>query len=319
MASGSQSTSRLKDGVVMLHNSYSRREAMVVGAATLLAGRCSWGQTDQSPAQIPMNRLCVFTKPFNSLSFDELADRIAELGVQGIEAPIRPGGHIEPQAVADELPQLVEALRKRNLEITVLTSDINDPRDPLARAVLGVAAGLGIQRYRMKYFHYDLRRPILEQHAEWRPMLRELAAFNRELGIKAVYQNHAGNRQMGAALWDLAELLRDISVDEIGVAYDIRHAAIEGGLSWPITFHRIRPHIDTVYVKDAVWENRRPKNVPLGTGIVSEKFFEMLRQSEFNGPISLHEEYLDHRQPELVLQHLHAIERDLATLRKWLG
>ena len=34
-------------------------------------------------------KICVFTKPFNSLSFDELADRIAELGFDGIEAPIR--------------------------------------------------------------------------------------------------------------------------------------------------------------------------------------------------------------------------------------
>ena len=47
-------------------------------------------------------KICIFTKPFNSLSFDELADRIAELGFDGIEAPIRAGGHVEPEQVEDE-------------------------------------------------------------------------------------------------------------------------------------------------------------------------------------------------------------------------
>ena len=292
----------------------SRREALLVAASAIASSRLARAGTDNQPRQ----PICVFTKPFNSLSFDELADRVAELGFDGIEAPIRQGGHIEPVEVEDRLPALVESLRKRDLEITVMTSDINDPADPLTERVLRTAAALGIQRYRMKYLAYDLQQSVTEQLNEWRPRFHDLAAMNHELGIRAVYQNHAGGRQLGAALWDLPRVLEGISVDQIGVAYDIRHATVEGGVSWPITFNMIRPHIDTVYVKDFRWSEGRPQNVPLGEGQISPQFFQVLADSGFRGPISLHEEYLDHRKPELVPEHLAAMRQDLETLNGWL-
>ena len=262
--------------------------------------------------------ICVFTKPFNSLSFDELADRIAELGFDGIEAPIRKGGHVEPENVADELPKLVEALNKRDLKITILTSDINDPDDPATAKVLKTAAGLGIKRYRMKYLKYDLSKSVIDQLNQWRTRFHDLANMNREIGIRAVYQNHAGGNTFGAPLWDLNYVLEGIDVNDIGVAYDIRHAAVEGGKSWPITFHMIWPKIDTVYVKDFVWDGKKVKNVPLGSGLVDRKFFSMLNKTNFEGPISLHEEYLDHKKPELVADHLAAIKNDLSKLKTWL-
>jgi sugar phosphate isomerase/epimerase len=170
----------------------------------------------------------------------------------------------------------------------------------------------------MQYFTYDLSKPIEKQINEWKPQLKDLAAMNRELGIRAVYQNHAGEKLLGASIWDLRLLLEGIPIEEIGVAYDIRHATVEGGMSWPATFQMIRPHIDTVYVKDFRWTNNKPENVPLGEGQVSPRFFETLAETGFDGPISLHEEYLDHRKPDLVPKHLEAIKADLSTLNRWL-
>lgn len=271
------------------------------------------------PAPANKQSICVFTKPFNSLSFDELADRVAEIGYDGIEAPIRAGGHIEPVEVEEKLPLLVEALAKRNLEITVLTSDVNDPNERLTQRVLRTMATLGIKRYRMKYFKYDFSASLLDQINEWKPQLKDLAALNHDFGIQGLYQNHAGANYLGAALWDLRLALEGITPTDIGVAYDIRHATAEGGMSWPATFHMIRPLIQTVYVKDFIWtDEKRPINVPLGEGRVDPKFFKMLRASGFEGPISLHEEYLDHRKPELVPDHLAAIKKDFETLTGWL-
>ena len=142
--------------------------------------------------------------------------------------------------------------------------------------------------------------------------------MNKQFGITAVYQNHAGDGMLGSALWDLQRVLDGIPADQIGVAYDIRHATVEGGMSWPVTFRMIQPHVDTVYVKDFMWEQEKPKNVPLGEGRVSSTFFKMLAETGFKGPISLHEEYLDHRKPELVPQHLAAMKQDFATLKGWL-
>ena len=109
------------------------------------------------------NPFCVFTKPFQSLTYDELANLIAELGFDGIEGTIRPGGHITPEQVPDELPKMVEALRKRKLELTIMASGINNADDKLNIQQLQVAAKLGVKRYRMGYHKYDLKRPILKQ------------------------------------------------------------------------------------------------------------------------------------------------------------
>jgi sugar phosphate isomerase/epimerase len=301
--------------------STTRRDFLRAAAAGLVATGLlnKTIATDSTPDSQRQNSICVFTKPFNSLTFDELADRIAELGFDGIEAPIRPGGHIEPEAVPDELPKLVEALKKRGLEITVMTSDVNDPNDPVNERVLRTAASLGVRRYRMRYFKYDMKQPILPQLDSWRPQVRELAALNAELGITAVYQNHAGRNYCGAPLWDLQRLLDGIPVEHVGVAFDIRHATVEGTMSWPVSFQMLRPHIDTVYVKDFRWDGVKPVNVPLGEGNISAEFFKLLAASDFKGPISLHEEYLDHRKPELVPEHLAAIKRDFATLKTMLG
>ncbi len=252
------------------------------------------------------------------MSFDELADRIAEIGFDGIEATVRSGGNVESNEVEDKLPRLAEALGKRGLEITIITSDINDPDDPITEKVLRTAATLGIKRYRMKYLRYDLSRSVIDQLNQWRPQLRDLAAINHDFGVRGLYQNHAGSGTLGSPIWDIRYVLQDISPSDIAVAYDIRHATVEGGQSWPITFNMIRPLIDTVYVKDFDWGEGGPDNVPLGEGRVEKRFFEMLRDTEFKGPISLHEEYLDHRKPELVPQHLAAIKADLAQLRAWL-
>ena len=264
----------------------------------------------------PKQQMCIFTKGLQSLSYEALAKKVAGAGVTGIEATIRQGGHIEPEMVPDELPKMVAALRKQGLDITVMASSINDVSNPFTEQTLRVAAGLGIKRYRLQYFRYTTNETIASQLGEWRAKLKDLAALNNELGIQGLYQNHAGEKYFGAGIWDLAEVLDGISARGIAVAYDIRHATVEGGTSWPVAFRRIWQHVDTVYAKDFVWEGKRVKNVPLGSGRVDyPRFLSMLQAKQFRGPISIHVEYLDHRDPDLIEDHIAANSRDVSKLR----
>jgi sugar phosphate isomerase/epimerase len=294
-----------------------RRRFLKAGAALAAAAAIKSQVSAAVPAD-KQNAVCVFTKPFNSLSFEALAAKTAALGFDGIEAPIRNGGHVEPEAVPDQLPKRMEALKARGQQLTVMTSDINHVDSEVNEKVLQTAAGLGIRYYRLKYFKYDESRPVLAQIERWTKQLQDLAAANRQYGITGVYQNHAGRNYFGAPIWDLHKALQNIHPDEVGMAYDIRHATAESGMSWPVGFRLMRPHVRVVYVKDFVWGGDRPVNVPLGEGRVSPSFFNLLRETHFRGPISLHEEYLDHRQPDLVPDHWNAIERDLNTLRGWM-
>ncbi|MBI3463641.1 MAG: hypothetical protein HY000_11375 [Planctomycetes bacterium] len=110
--------------------------------------------------------------------------------------------------------------------------------------------------------------------------------------------------------------MKDHPADVLGIAFDIRHATVEGGLAWPIHFNLVRPHLGIVYVKDFAWHGRRAENVPLGAGQVDRKFFTQLQKSGYTGPISVHVEYLEQAG---VRENAEALRTDLATLRAWLA
>ncbi len=256
--------------------------------------------------------LCVFIKPLQSLSYDDLAAVIAKLGFDGIEATVRKNGHVLPERVEEDLPKLVEALAKHKLSCTVMATDINQV-DKLNERVLRTAAKLGIGLYRMGAFKYDLKKPVRSQLQALGPKVKELAVLNRSLGISAVYQNHSGKRSVGAACWDLHSMIEDIEPAEIGVAFDIRHAQVEGGLCWPVHWNLLKDHVRAVYVKDFRWRGPRVENVPLGQGVVADAFFPRLKG--FERPVSLHVEYL---RRDGVEKKLAAMRTDFARLRKLL-
>ncbi|MEM9352323.1 MAG: sugar phosphate isomerase/epimerase family protein [Planctomycetota bacterium] len=259
--------------------------------------------------------ICAFEKFLQDLSFDELADTIQSLGFSGIEATVRNKGHIQPERVEEELPKMVEALQQRGLEVTIMTSDVLSPDQPLTEKVLRTAASLGIKRYRMGFYFYDLKKPVMEQLDAIRPAVKELAAMNREIGVSALYQNHSDAKFVGATLWDLHRLLEGVSPDEIACAFDIRHTTIEAGLAWPILYDIMKPHIGALFVKDFQWKGKKAQHVPLGTGRVNPDFFKTVQQDGFNKPISLHVEYL---KKEGTQANIDALRRDMAVLQDWL-
>ncbi len=262
-------------------------------------------------------KICAFIKFIQDLPYKQLAETVAELGFDGIEATVREGGHVLPERVEEDLPKLVEALKAVGVEITVMASSVNSLAQPHTRKVLKTAAALGVKRYRLAYYRYDNKKPILDQLDSLKPVLKDLTQFHRELGLQGVYQNHAGASSVGAPIWDLQRLMANYPVKDLAIAFDIRHATVEGGLSWPLQFQLSQPHLGAVYVKDFTWDkNRKPVNVPLGTGHVDPRFFSLLKKSPFTGPISLHVEYLPKAG---VAANITALKNDLAALRRLLA
>lgn len=292
------------------------RRQLLGGAAALAAGVLLPTQVgcaaESRSSSVP---IVAFTKFVQSLSYDELAGRIAEIGFDGIESTVRKGGHVEPAQVEVDLPKQVEATRKAGIDVTIITTDVLNTEQPLTEKVLRTAADLGIKKYRMGFYRYDLRRSVMDQLNEIRPRLADLAAMNRELGLSAVYQNHSGNNFVGAPIWDIHYLLAGIPKEEIGIAFDIRHATVEGGLSWPLQYDLMKPHIGAVFVKDFKWNGRNAEHVPLGTGRVDRQFFKMHEKSGIECPYSIHVEYLPRGNAE---ENLAAMAKDLKQLKSWL-
>ncbi len=296
------------------------RRSFVRQGALAAAGLTTFPDAARSatrPAQTA-NPIAFFEKTFQALSANELADALADIGFDGVEATVRPGGRIEPARAADELPGYVAALARRSLKILVMATGIDRVDQPHAEATLRAAAKLGVRLYRLGGLSYDLKRPIRPQLEAFKPQLLELAALNRELGLTAVYQNHAGAAHVGGPIWDLEMLLEEFDPREIAVAYDIRHAMVEGSSAWPVSFQLIRPRIQAVYVKDFVFEIGRAKNVPMGEGHVGDKFYKTLKQSGYTGPISIHSPYVRAKTREEALAARDAVNRDFEHLKRQL-
>src|SRR5215218_4407559 len=241
-----------------------------------------------APASAPEDWLiAVFSKPLQWLPFADVGPAIAEAGFRAVDLTVRPGGHVLPERVEDDLPRAVETLRRSGLTVPMITTAITDASDPLTRRVLETARKMGVSHYRMGYWTYPPTTDPLRAVRDLKPRAAALAALNREIGIRGGYQNHAGTR-VGGSVWDLGVLLEGIEPDGLGVQYDIRHAVAEGGESWPVTLRLIAPHIDTVALKDHVWAKRpdgrwEPRSVPLGEGMVD--FDAYLRQLLARGPL----------------------------------
>ncbi len=286
---------------------------MRIGASAALASNARASDQRFGPVM-------AFAKHLQWLAFDEVAVFLEENDLDGIEATVRKGGQVEPENVERDLPRLVEALGKRGRRVVMITTDVNDAENPLSQQVIKTADSLGIKWFRMAYYRYDLERPILAQLEEHRQTVMRLADYLSRFQIMGLYQNHAGRNLVGGPIWDLHKLLAGVPADRVAAIYDLRHATVEGGLSWPVSWRMIRDRVRLIYMKDFRWEGRKAINVPLGTGQVDPALFEMVSTEVGEGtPLSLHMEYIDHRDPAKQRACMEAIARDRQALRELTG
>lgn len=295
---------------------FSRRQFLYTASSTALASPALAQNIATSPVELPV---CVFNKPLQHLSYEEQAKLVAEMGFVGIEGTVRVNGHVTPDKVTTDLPKQIKALRDNGVDMTLMTTDVNNAEDETHRTVLKTAADLGVKQFRMGSIKFTYDRPIPNQLDEIKATFEKLVEFCRPLGIRPLYQNHAGAGRFGAGLWDIYEVLKNCDPNDVGIAFDIRHAVVEGGQSWPTEFHLLRPWFGFVYCKDFKWNDgsQKPSNVPLTTGRVDyPAFFKTLKKSAYTGPISLHMEYISHKDPMLLDDSIAAIKADKIALDK---
>jgi sugar phosphate isomerase/epimerase len=240
--------------------------------------------------------ICAFTKCLQFLNLDQIAEVLARLGFDGADITLRPGGQIEPENAKTELPKAVKTLQKAGIGMPMMVTAIDNADDKLSVETLKIAADSGIKYYRMGWLGYNLSKSIQQNLDIYKKQLEKLAKLNEKLGIHGGYQNHSG-LHVGAPVWDLYELLKDVDPKYLGVQYDIRHATTEGGYSWILGMKRIEPWIRTICIKDFVWVKNekgewKHENVMLGEGMV--KFDEFLKEYaslKVEASISMHFEY----------------------------
>lgn len=274
-------------------------------------------------------KISIFSKNLQWLGFSEMASITKEMGFDGVDLTVRPGGHVLPERVTQDLPRAVKAIRDTGLEVPMISTAVTDIDDEHTDAILRTAGELGIQNYRLGWIPYNKKISIPENLELIKEKLNRLAKLNKKYEIKGDYQNHSGT-SFGASTWDLWLVLKDIDNEWIGCQYDIRHATVEGTNSWPLGLELISPYIGTMDIKDFHWTKNEDgwqiNNVPLGKGMVNFKlYFKLLKQFSVRTPLSVHYEYplggAEHGATSLNIRKekvLTAIRNDLKTLRGWI-
>jgi sugar phosphate isomerase/epimerase len=278
-------------------------------------------------------KVAIFSKHLQFLEGNELAAAAAEMGFNGIDLTVRRGGHVDPTRAAEDLPPLVALIRQHELDVPMVTTDIVDAASPNARTVLKTLANLGIRHYRWGGFKYREDQPLGSQLDDFHQRSAQLAALNAEYNVCAIYHTHSGVDLVGAPVWDIFQILKDLDPNAVAINYDIGHATVEGGLGgWIDSFRLAEPRIRGLAFKDFVWqkgtrENWDPAWVPLGQGMVRfPTFCSLLAKTGFDGPVQLHFEYplggAEAGKRQLTIdreQVFSAMRRDLQRLRTYLG
>jgi sugar phosphate isomerase/epimerase len=279
-------------------------------------------------------KISVFSKHLQWLDYKQMADALAEIGFDGADLTVRPGGHVEPEKVEQDLPKAVEALSKKGKKVYMITTAIDNADDPLTVKVLKTSAALGIKHYRMGWGHYDNTKSVEANIASMQTKLGKLALLNEKYSISGEYQNHSGVAKegiyFGGAIWDTAMVLKAINSKWLNAQYDVYHATVEGANTWPVGLRLIAPWIRSIDIKDFEWikenDKVRSESIPLGTGRVDfKKYFAMLKEMGINVPISIHYEYplggAENGATKLTIKRedlISAMKRDLAVLKNYL-
>src|SRR5262245_23085508 len=78
--------------------------------------------------------VCLFSKHLGWIKdYDRLAERTVSLGFTGTDLTVRPGGHVLPERVEEDLPKAFESLKRAGAPIAMHTARVQHPRYPTDR------------------------------------------------------------------------------------------------------------------------------------------------------------------------------------------
>jgi sugar phosphate isomerase/epimerase len=162
-------------------------------------------------------KLAVFTKPWPQDSVPDLAKRVAGLGFDSAEVPVRPGFQLDMERAEKELPTLVAVFADHGLTVASVATALDE------RAFAGCAnAGIGIIRIMAPI----TRGQYLRSEEELRTQLVDAVALCERYGVKIGVQQHYGDNVCDAT--GLRLLLGGVDDRWVGAIWDAAHDALAG-------------------------------------------------------------------------------------------
>ena len=258
--------------------------------------------------------VCLYSQVLIKIPYDDLGPVLRDLGVDGCDLTVMPGGHVNPENSSVDMMRSVEAITGVGLDVPVISTAYTTLADPTIRNVLAISGEMGVPLFRAGLWPYP---PGVEVEARLAQVQRDiagLASLARAVNMGMALQNVAGEN-VGQSVWDTSLLIRGMDPRTVGYDFDAGYAAAEGGVGgWQVALRLAAPRLKMVTARDFYWSKEggswKPVPCPLGEGMVDwTKLFAGLAQARFTGPVSVTVDY--HPKNDLA-----AIRHDVDFIRR---
>ena len=292
----------------------TRRQLLAAAAAG--AGRAAAQQYKAGGAKLRTKPpVCLYSKQLAKVEYDDLGKVLRDLGFDGCDLSVEPGGHVLPEHAQADLVRAVLAITDVGLDVPLFTTSITSPADPNIRLILGIGNFLGVPLFRPGVWKYNGTSEIEARLVQVERELAGLAALGRSAAMAMGLRNVAGDN-VGGAVWDTNLIIRGLDPQWVGYDFDPGSAtAAAGAEGWWLTLRLALPRLKMVALNDFTWTKDaggawKATPCPLGEGMVDwSRFFVALARAKFTGPLSLEMAYRPAKE-------LEAIRRDLEFVRQ---
>jgi L-ribulose-5-phosphate 3-epimerase len=258
--------------------------------------------------------VCLYSRALLEIGQVDLPMVIGGLGFDGVDLSVEPGGHVPPEKAGNYLMPALEGFTGNGLDVPMITTALTALEDKDAENVLGLASFIKVPFFRPGRWKFSGSAAIEMQLPLVQRQIAGLAQLARATNMQMGIQNYVEGAE-GAAVPDIARLLRPFDPHTVGYCFDAGFATAQGGdAGFAPALELALPRLKMAAVRDFKWDGeggaRKMVQCPLGEGVVEwPKFFAALAKARFTGPVSLQVEY----QPK---SKTAAIKKDLAFLRQ---
>lgn len=247
-------------------------------------------------------KFSVFTKPWKTISIEQLGEQVSGWGFDGIEFPLRGGYQVEPKHAEKELPRLVQTFSEFGLSVFSVASSTEE------HIFAGCAeAGIPIIRIMPVITHKE---GYMASEQRIKRELEKLLPLSEKYGVKVGLQQHYGNNIVDSM--GLLHVLEQYQPGHFGAIWDAAHDAFAGQQP-EYGLDIVWSHLCMVNFKNAFY---RRKNGPEAKQAEWERYFTLgtqglaswpraaayLRNRNYDGVVCLTAEYTQEEEVDRLIQ-----------------
>src|SRR5215831_13196265 len=158
-----------------------------------------------APKPRTMPAVCLFSQQLIKVEYESLGMILRDLGFDGCDLAVIPGGHVPPEKAGAELMRAIEAVSGVGLEVPIITTNVTNGADPIGRMILSIAGFMGIAAFRPGYWHWGAAPDIEARQAEVQREMMGLASIGRAYNVAMAVHNISGDN-VGANLFELSAM-----------------------------------------------------------------------------------------------------------------